>query len=308
MNDYNSHDDTLAPDSRYYRPRLSRMVSWTGLVLGLLMGMVVGLVYTWTVNPLQLEDIHPHQLEPSARASYIAAIALSFAYNPNLEQATDRLLAAVPGGRDPFQEMADVACTLAQSGYVSSSSGIKAVSAMKTFYQLQGRTGCADDLLLVANAPTPVVTVVLPTPTPMPPPTKTPTIAPTSLPTNTPLPIFVPTAPPLETYILINVITFCDVTRSGIIEAFVQDFNGAGIPGQPVRVRWENGEDVFYTGLKPERSPGYADFTMEANVAYTIDMPQRSEPSNRELVAAACTTENGDRAITSYRVVFRPAS
>jgi hypothetical protein len=204
--------------------------------------------------------------------------------------------------------MAQVACRLAQSGYVNSSSGIEAVRAMKTLYQLQGRSGCADELVLVAAQPTPVVNVVLPTPTPPAPPTKTPTVAPSPLPTATPLPVFVPTSEPVRQYALINVATFCDPQQSGVIEVFVQDFNGTGIPGQPVRVRWDEGEDVFYTGLKPERSPAYADFQMTDGVSYSVDMPERSEPSSRELVAAPCTTENGVRATTSYRVVFRPTS
>lgn len=289
------------------RRRLSRMISWTGLIIGLTAGIALGLFYTWQVNPLQLQNIHPRQLEPNARAQYLAAIAVSFAHNSDLQLATDRLLATVPDGRDPFQEMADVACRLAQSGYVNSTSGIEAVRAMKTFYQLQGRSGCADELILAAVAPTAVVNVVLPTPTPPAPPTKTPTVAPSPLPTATPLPVFVPTSEPVQQFVLINVATFCDPQQSGVIEVFVQDFNGTGIPGQPVRVRWDGGEDVFYTGLKSERSPAYADFQMADGISYAVDMPERSEPSSRELVAAPCTTENGVQATTSYRVVFRPS-
>lgn len=297
----------LAPNSRYLRPRLTKMVSWTGLILGIAAGVGVALYFTWFVSPLELDNIHPYQLTDTDRAQYVALVAVSFAHNSDLQQATDRLLTAAPRGKDPFQEVADVACVLAQTGYVSSSSGIRAVRSMTTFYQLQGRSSCADELSLLAAAPTPVVTAVLATPTAPPPPTKTPTIAPSPLPTNTPLPVFVPSEAPLEEYILVNVQTYCNPALSGLIEVFVQDFNGTGIPGQPVRVRWDGGEDTFYTGLKPERSPAYADFQMEDGTAYIIDMPNRSEPSSRQLTAVPCTTETGDRATTSYRVVFRPA-
>ncbi len=295
----------LPADSRYHRPRLTKLVSWTGLIMGVVVGAALALTYTWVFDPRTLVDIHPRQMETNARSEYIAAVAVSFTHNSDLELATDRLLTVVPPGKDPFQEVADVACLLAQTGYVSSSSGIEAVRAMKTFYQLQQRSGCADDIVLVAAEPTAIVTVVLPTSTPLPPPTKTATVAPTKEATPT-IAVFIPTAQPLEEYVLINVATFCDVARSGLIEVFVQDFNGTGIPGEPVRVRWDGGEDVFFTGLKPERSPAYADFEMTADVAYIIDMPDRSEPSTRELVAAPCTTEVGDRAITSYRATFRP--
>ncbi len=297
---------SLAPNSRYLRPRLTRLISWTGLLLGMLAGLGGGLYYTWALNPLELDNIHPYQLDSNTRAQYIALVAVSFNHNSDLQQATDRLLAVVPRGQDPFEEVANVACVLAQTGYVSSNSGIRAVRSMTTLYQLQGRSGCADELSLMAAAPTPIVTAVLATPTEPPPPTKTPTLAPSPLPTNTPLPVFVPTEAPAEEYVLINVQTFCNTNLSGLIEVFVQDFNGTGIPGSPVRVRWDGGEDTFYTGLKPERGAAYADFAMEDGIAYTIDMPNRSEPSSRQLTAVPCTTDTGDRAVTSYRVVFRP--
>lgn len=90
-----------------------------------------------------------------------------------------------------------------------------------------------------------------------------------------------------------------------MIEVRVQDFEGTGLPGQPVRVRWTDGESTFYTGLKPERGPSYADFEMEAELSYTVEMPGLSDPSTTPLVADSCFTEFGDQSVTSYRVVFR---
>jgi hypothetical protein len=90
-----------------------------------------------------------------------------------------------------------------------------------------------------------------------------------------------------------------------VIEVFVQDFNGQGIPAQAVRVRWDDGESTFFTGLKPERGLGYADFQMEAGKGYIIDMPGRSDPSTQPMVADTCFTADGQQAITLYRVFFR---
>ncbi|MBZ0275650.1 MAG: hypothetical protein K8I60_05880, partial [Anaerolineae bacterium] len=98
----------------------------------------------------------------------------------------------------------------------------------------------------------------------------------------------------------------CSTALSGLIEVFVQDFNGDGVPGIEVRVRWNDGEDRFFTGLKPERGPAYADFQMEADKGYTVELPGRSDPS-QQLIARPCTAENGQDAIILYRVVFRPA-
>ncbi len=308
MNDaYTTPSDELDENSRYNRPRLRRIVSWVGLILGLVAGLGIALYYTWVISPLELTNIRPSQLSDQNRARYIAAIALAFDRDSDLDRATTRLISAVQPDEDPFQKSAEIACNLAQSGYVNNSGGVRAVQALKQFYQLQGRTGCADDLVLVADSPDPVVTVVLDTPTPAAPATKTPTMAPSPLPSETPPPVFVPTQAPVQEYVLVNVSTFCRVAERGLIEVFVQDFNGTGIPGEPVRVRWEGGEDIFYTGLKPERSVGFADFEMgdDPNTAYTIEMPDRSEPSSQQLTPAPCTAESGASGVTSYQVVFR---
>jgi len=295
----------LRPDreSKYRRPR--RPISWLALFLGLIAGIGGGLLYAWVVNPRVEFDTEPWQLNAQDRAEYIVAITLNYAYDGDLARAVDRLIALKPQG-DPIQEVADVACRLATTGYVDSSTGLRAIRSMMLFYQLQGRFGCADTLISVSDT-VQNVTIEAATSTLVPPASKTPTpestvrVTPTSprpvLPTSQPQTDF---APPI-------VRTFCDAALSGLIEVFVQDFNGDGIPGQTVRVQWDGGESIFLTGLKPERGPSYADFEMEAGKGYTIDMPGRSDPSEQPLVADPCTTESGEQAITSYRVVFRQA-
>lgn len=295
--------------SRYNRPR--RPVSIWGIMIGLILGISAGLLYTWSINPRVEYDTEPWQLRPEDRAHYMVGITLAFAGDSNLDRALERLI-SLQGDypqSDVFQQVADTACRLASTGYVDSNSGRNAIRTMMTFYQLQGRTGCADTLLPAINAePTTVIQIDLPTPTLPPPATKTP--MPDSLvivPTPTPERIFVPTNVPQREFVLVNISTFCDEALSGIIEVFVQDYGGIGLPGHAVRVRWNNGESTFYTGLKPERGPAYADFQMEEGLAYLLEMPGRSDPSTEPLAAVPCTTPGGARAITSYRAVFLPA-
>lgn len=297
------------PRSRYHRPR--RVISVWGLLLGLLLGIAGGLTYAWVYNPVVEFDTEPWQLQADDRAQYMVAITLAFAHDSDLDRAVTRLLTIYPNRipqSDPFQDVADMACRLASTGYVDSSSGLRAIRQMMNFYQLQGRSGCADSLIPARDVqPTQVIEFDLPTPTLPPPATKTPTPVSTVDTTPTPTVLALPTSPPQRDFVIANVATFCDVELSGIIEVFVQDFGGVGLPGQAVRARWRGGEDVFFTGLKPERGPAYADFQMSEDQEYTIDMPGRSDAS-QPLPAAPCTTETGARAITSYRVVFLPAS
>jgi hypothetical protein len=196
-----------------------------------------------------------------------------------------------------------VACDLATTGYAETGTGLRAIQSMMVFYQLQGRKGCADNLISIGQ-PTVVVNVDVATPTAQPPATKTPTPDRPSQETPT-IPVFIPTVQPKTSYIIAAIRTACDAEFSGIIEVRVQDSNGNPVPGQAVRVRWDDGDSTFYTGLKPERGSDYADFQMEAGKAYTVEMPGQSDPS-QPLGAVPCTTDDGKQAVTLYRVFFRP--
>jgi hypothetical protein len=295
------------PRSRYHRPR--RPFSVWGLVIGLILGVSAGLVYTWEIDPIVETATAPWQLRASDRAHYMVAVTLGFAGDSDLSRAVDRLLTLQMAGAmaDPFQEVAETACRLASTGYVDSSSGLRAIRSMMTFYQLQGRSGCADVLIpVVAVQPTTVVQVELPTPTLLPPATKTPAPLSSPNPAATQPLVVVPTTVPQREFVIANISTFCDAVISGVIEVFVQDFGSVGLPGQPVRVRWDGGQSRFFTGLKPERGPGYADFQMDEGRGYIVEMPGRSDPS-QPLTAEPCNLESGGRSLRSYRVFFLPA-
>ena len=286
--------------SKYQRPRW--FVSWVGLLVGLAIGLGGGLYIAWGLFPVIETNTRPDQLRPDDKAQYIVAITLSYAYDGDLNAVIQRLNQLDLGG-DPIQAVADTACDLARSGYIDSTSGLRAVRSMQTFYRLQGKRSCADTIIPDVQDPQ-IIQVTVPTETPTlpPPPTKTPAAIPTPTSANV---VVVPTSPPQRRYEGVVFDTFCDTQLSGIIEVYVQERGTQrGIGGEPVRVRWDDGESVFVTGMKPERSVGYADFQMEAGVSYTIAMPERSDPASGNIVAEPCFTETGDEAISSYRVSF----
>lgn len=287
--------------SKYQRPR--HLVSWWGLFIGCAIGIAVGLWLAWVQFKVVETDTFPHQLRPGDKAHYVVAIMLAYAQDSDLGLAVERL-AALELGADPLQEVANIACDLSRSGYVSTSAGLRAVRAMRTFYRLQGRSGCADDVIADIT-PTQVIMIDVPTPTPTlpPPPSKTPT-GDSATPTPSGI-VIVPTTPPQREYEGSIFNTFCSTELSGIIEVYVRDFgNTEGVPGEQVRVQWEGGSSTFVSGLKPERDPGYGDFQMEVGGSYIIAMPGRSDPVASPIVADRCSTDNGDEAITSYRVAF----
>ena len=289
--------------SRYERPRT--YISWTVLIMGLILGVLNGVNIAWNIAPIEEFDTAPRQLNTSAKHQYVIAIMLEYNLTADLPTAIQRLSELNLGGGDPIQSVADIACDLASTGYVNNTSGIREVRAMINFYQPQGRSGCAEEILPVTNIEGSFVEeIVVPTATVSLVSTKTPTPIGPDVPTPTP---FVPTLPSnitTSSFDLIDLRTFCSPDISGVIEVRVQEFDGDPFPGQPVRVRWNGGDNTFYTGLKPERGLGYADYQMEDGVQYTIDMPNLADPFPTPLGATPCNYEGGT-AITSYRVVFR---
>lgn len=287
-------------NSKYQRKRSP--ISLSVLLIGLLIGLSGGWYYAFVINPTQEFSTRPAQLSPEEKEHYIVAIMLAHAYDGNLGITINRLAELEPGS-DPVQEVADIACNLARTGYVDGTSGLLAVRAMRTFYQLQGRSGCADNIIPdPQSVPLQVaLDVATPTATLPPPPTKTPA---SILATPTPDGVqVVPTNAPQRSYNGIIAQTFCSVELSGIIEIRVR-LGGEEIAGEPIRIIWEDGQSNFVSGLKPERGIGYADFQMEDGVSYIASMPGLSDPIQNPIVADSCFTESGDTAITSYRVVF----
>lgn len=290
--------------SRYNRPR--RYISWSALLIGVILGTTGGVFFAWNIAPTQEFDTEPWQLVRSDQTHYVAAIAINHAYDSNLARTIDRLLQLRPEA-DPFQYVADAACDLARSGYVSSNDGLNAVRAMMRLYQSQGRTGCADALISPAqDALSTEEVLIAATPTLQPPPSKTPTPQITLQRTpTTQAQVIAPTEIPQSTFRLARLDPpFCDSDFPGLIEVFVRNTAGNAMPGQPVRVQWDEGESIFFTGMKPERGLDYADFEMEAGKGYIVDMPGLSDPSPQPLVAEPCTDASGEASIQSYRLVF----
>lgn len=294
--------------SKYQQTRFG--ISWWGVLIGLVLGVAGGIYLSWVQFPVIETDTRPDQLRggqnilANEKVHYVVAITLAYSHDSDLGLAIQRLT-DLELGNDPLQAVADMTCDLLNSGYAQTSAGLRAVRSMRTFYRLQGRSSCADDLIPDIES-TSVVEIEVPTSTatlPPPPPSKTPSgIAATSTQSGV---VFVPTTAPQREYEGSVFSTFCSTELNGIIEVYVRDFgNREGIPGERVRVQWEGGSSIFVSGLKPERDPGYADFQMEFGGSYIVSMPGRSDPIASPLVADSCTTDTGEDATTSYRVAF----
>jgi hypothetical protein len=81
----------------------------------------------------------------------------------------------------------------------------------------------------------------------------------------------------------------------------VLDAGGQPLSSIELLIRWEDGEDRFFTGLKPELGAGYADYDLEAGKSYQVGLVGLKSDVAQGIVADAC--EDGTRA--SWELVFR---
>lgn len=92
----------------------------------------------------------------------------------------------------------------------------------------------------------------------------------------------------------------CGEFPEDLIMVYVQDAKGSGIPNVELKISAPQGDDLFYTGLKPEVDIGYADFALLAPGEYNVGVSEGS--SQVERVTAKPCPRGSHRA---WRVVFQ---
>jgi hypothetical protein len=133
--------------------------------------------------------------------------------------------------------------------------------------------------------------------------TATPTTTPA--PTLTPLPTATPSPTPGAPFVLDRQDRICDPNvKEPSIQVLASDAAGQPVPGVEVVVTWDGGETHFYTGLKPELGPGYADFTMTPGITYTLRLGDGGQPVNG-LTADQCSQTGGGAYWGSLRLRFK---
>lgn len=266
------------------------------LLTGLILGLGLGLLFAWVISPVKYVDTQPSTLTGGQKDTYRQVIALAYQSSGDLGRARLRINLVDPNSS--YQVLAAQAQRLLAEN--SASEGARALA------QLAADLNAAQQATAVAGASSgeispgeagsdPVNETVMPAPTaeslatatppqvaaiqtatPLPtlPPTNTSTPQPTFTPRPTSTPVRVIDAP----FILKSQEAVCGPDGSaGLLQINVIDQNGDPIPGVPVMITWQNGEEIFYTGLVPEVDPGYADYSMLPDVIYRLKVGEASE-------------------------------
>ena len=93
----------------------------------------------------------------------------------------------------------------------------------------------------------------------------------------------------------------CD-PPGGQLRVTVLDNAGRPQPNVELLVRWEGQDEHFFTGLKPEKGVGYADFTMQEGQLYELVIVGVQSDVAQGLVTDECENEN---RLASWDIVFQ---
>jgi hypothetical protein len=284
------------------------------LLTGLVIGVALGLVYAWVFQPVKYVDTIPSSLRADFKDHYRALIAAAYLGNGDLLRARERLkLVQDP---DMFRALSEQAQrTLAGQGTDADARALGllaialgqappgpaiAITQQRLAPQAEptraagnaspGETAPPDDLQLTPAALAPEQ--------PTQPPTTAPTVSPV---VAMPSPPVTTSQPPADTYqptpggpfLLLSQEKLCESKLANPqlqIEA-LDRFNRP-VPGVPVIITWAGGEERFFTGLKPEKGQGYADFALTPGTLYTLRLGENGELVS-DLAGLMCTPSSG---------------
>jgi hypothetical protein len=239
---------------------MTRGRQWMELALGLLLGLSLGLTIAWWVAPNAHIDLSPAALRADYKDQYRLLVASAYRVTGDLGRAQTRL--TLLQDMDMVQALIDQALRL-RSGQAQS----------VLFLETPEQSVYAIALLANSIQQTDEIQESDPTPT------------------TSPLSILsTATFLPFE---LVSQETICDSTHPGSrAKIQVHDASGHPLAGVEILVTWEDGQQRFFTGLKPELGYGYADFVMTPGIQYTLQL-MPSSLAITGLVAPECPSEDG---------------
>jgi len=240
------------------------------------------LTYTWLLAPVEYGDVAPDSLHIQDKLVYAALIGDLYVCEQDLEQAESRLAALALEADGP------AVASLIES-YLDSGGQPEEI---RNLAQLAQDLGASGGVLLVFGPE------LVPTPqaTPSATATQTPQVTSTPAPTPTPAPVFR----------LLERTALCgEPGAPGEIAVWVQDAAGNELAGVEIVASWSGGQDRFFTGLRPDKGAGYADFEMSPGVEYTVSLGQYSgemaEGLSSQLQPGLCPTQT---LALDWRIVF----
>lgn len=288
------------------------------LLTGVLLGVALGLVYAWLISPVSYEDTPPIALRADYKDQYRTLIALAYASNGDLGRARARLSLLGPGEPGPL--VANQALRAAAEGRPPSEVQALALLAevLGSPVEIVAPTASPSPTARPSSTSSPAPTPAFTSTPPESPPEASPEAAETDpaeteapsgnttpqTPVFTLRPALSPTQTPGAPFVLREREEICDPALPvPLIQVFVFDANQQPVPGAVVNISWPGGQERFFTGLKSEISPGYADYQMDPETTYTLRLGDGGQTIS-DLQAQVCSNPGGSRSFGSLRLTF----
>ncbi|MBI3286615.1 MAG: hypothetical protein HYZ68_01065 [Chloroflexi bacterium] len=241
------------------------------LLIGMVAGTAIGLSTAWLIFPSPLANAKWAQLREEHKRDLVAMIAAAYAVDGNLTVAQARLFRL---------GLSDLRATLSeQAGGDPASARLAAA-------------------LFPETAPSPAT---VPSPSSV---QATPTRS--AVARSSPTTAARPTATPREArYRLAEALDLgCSADHpQDAIAIYVRASDGQGLPWVAIRLGGPRGEDLFYTGLRPQVDPGYADYLVTAYGSYEIGLADEEQNASAKLRFEGCLSEDGEQHRV-WRVIF----
>lgn len=279
------------------------------LLTGLMIGLVIGLVYSLALEPVRIMDTAPHSLSEEFKDRHRVLIALAYRADGDAGRAADRLV-LLHDQDAPALLVAQAQKLMADGGVPQEASALVEMSKAIKDYAEPVSTP-QEEASSSGTPPAPEETIFIPTSTMnsgeairSPTPDLDAMLSPTAVLT------FTPRVSPIPSSLLGAPFSLQEMTEVCIpgspqilLQVEVLDSEGAPVPGIQIQVTWDGGEDFFYTGLFPDRSPGYADFSMDADVIYALKVVGQGQTVGN-LSTTDCETSEGGEYPGGWMLMF----
>jgi hypothetical protein len=290
------------------------------LLTGFVIGIVLGLVYAWLISPRGTQDTSPASLQPEFKDQYRAMIAAAFVATGNLPRAEARLALlgdadsvialseqaqrTLGEGKSPIeaQALGLLAVALGQGDSAALPTLAASITPAETQNTSTEQTATPQTTATESSSePTSTDEALSTSPAST---DQTPQATRTIISTATPLPTRTPTATPGSPFVLQSNTFVCDTNlQNPLIQVIAEDSDGDPLPGEEIITSWEDGQDHYFTGLKPEFGLGYADYLMTPGIVYQVRMSGGGQ-TVPDITPAECETEGGKRYWGSWLLVF----
>jgi hypothetical protein len=264
-------DDLIFQNTR----ELTRGLVSAAALASLVLGVTLGLVITWVIWPIEFTNAEPADLRPALRDDYVRMISLAYEADGDVANARQRLAALqLTNPAQTFNDLiereirsADDPATQDALIHLSQAFGFK-----------------------------PPYAAYRPPPKPR---------------GGTPITIGVVATPvarvPSFTLIEHAQLTCVDEPESAYLRFFVRDAAGKDLPNIAIEIRGKDMIETIYTGLKPERGIGYADYEAAPGTYAVTILNSQTETIANLVIGEAPANCKADRGVTprGWKLVFQ---